>query len=219
MSTGAIIVLVVVVVLVLAAGAWFMSQQGRRSRLRRRFGPEYDHRVAETGDRMVAERELMALEKRHAEFKLRRLTDAERAQYAEQWTVLQEQFVDRPGEAVEAAEQLVQAVMRDRGYPSGKFEQQAADLSVEHGPAVSHYRHGHGIHLSHQAGGVSTEELRQALTHYRAIFMSLTGIRDDPHAAPSTDGSVAPRATRAGVDPQAEANGMRPIADEPRHHR
>jgi hypothetical protein len=177
MSTGAIVVLVIVVVLVLAAGAWFVMQQSRRRRLQDRFGPEYDRRIEETDDRRVVERELSEREKRHASFELRTLSDSERVQYAERWTVVQEQFVDRPGEAVVAAEQLVYAVMRDRGYPTdGEFEQHASDLSVEHATAVPSLRGGREIRTRHEQSGVSTEELRQALQHYRKIFVSLVGV-------------------------------------------
>lgn len=179
MSTGAVIVLVIVVLLVLGAGAWLFMQQARRRRLRERFGPEYDRRIEETDDRRVVERELSEREKRHASFDLRSLSDEERARYADEWTVVQEQFVDHPGEAVVAAEQLVHKVMRHRGYPTDDYEQQASDLSVEHSPAVDSYRSGHDIRTRHEQAGVSTEELRQALMHYRAIFVSLAGIQGD----------------------------------------
>jgi len=182
MSTGAIIVLVIVVALVLAVGAWFVARESRRRHLRQRFGPEYDRRIHESDDRRVVERDLAEREKRHASFTLRPLSDADRARYAEQWEVIQEQFVDRPGEAVAAAEQLVDLVMRDRGYPTGAFEQQAADLSVEHAPAVDHYRGAHDIRVRHEQGGVSTEELRQAMTRYRAIFTSVAGINEPADA-------------------------------------
>jgi hypothetical protein len=162
-------------------------QQSRRRRLRERFGPEYDRRIAEADDRRVVERELTDREKRHASFDLRTLSDAERARFAERWTVVQEQFVDRPGEAVVAAEELVHDVMRERGYPTEKFEQQAADLSVEHGHVVDGYRAGHDVRTRHEQAGVTTEELRQALQHYRAIFVSLTGIHEDPTAVAHTD--------------------------------
>lgn len=175
MSTGAVIVLVIVVVLVLAAGAWFVMQQSRSRRLRQRFGPEYDRRIKQTDDRRVAERELAEREKRHARLKLRPLSDAERARFTEQWAIVQEQFVDRPGEAVAAAEQLIDAVMRERGYPDDGFEQRAADLSVEHAGAVDYYRGGYDIRNRHEQAGVSTEELRQALTHYREVFVSVLG--------------------------------------------
>lgn len=230
MSTGGLIVLIVIVVLALAAGAWFVAQQSRRNRLRRRFGPEYEHRISERGDRAVAERELTALEKRHAGFKLRTLTDAERARYAEEWTVLQERFVDQPGESVVAAEELVHIVMRDRGYPADDFEQQAADLSVDHAPSVGHYRDGHVVRLRHEQAGVSTEELRRALTGYRAIFMSLTGIREDAATPGTTRAATNGHADHADhindvdradrVDVEAGGPAVpadQPIDDQPRH--
>jgi hypothetical protein len=180
MSTGALIVLIIVVVLVVAAGAWFVMQQSRRRRLRERFGPEYDRRVEESDDRRVVERELTQREKRHASFKLRTLSDEERTRYAGQWTAVQEQFVDRPGEAVVAAEQLVHKAMNDRGYPTdGNHEQHVSDLSVEHATAVDAFRSGHDVRTRHEQAGVSTEELRQALTHYRKIFVSLVGLPAD----------------------------------------
>jgi hypothetical protein len=92
---------------------------------------------------------------------------------------VQERFVDHPGEAVAEAETLVQSVMRDRGYPTDDFDQQAADLSVEHGKAVPDYRTGHDIRVRHEQGQASTEELRRALVHYRAIFVSVAGIESD----------------------------------------
>jgi len=191
MSTGAVIVLVIVVVLVLAAGAWFVAQQSRSRRLRERFGPEYDRRIEGTADKRVVERELTEREKRHASYKLRTLSDAERARYAEQWTVLQEQFVDQPGESVAAAEQLVETVMRERGYPAENVEQQAADLSVEHSHVVDGYRGAHDVRTRHETEGATTEELRQALTHLRATFVSVTGLPEDGPVAARTTTTAA----------------------------
>lgn len=199
MSTGAVVVLVIVVVLVLAAGAWFVMQQSRRRRLQQRFGPEYDRRIQETDDRRVAERELAEREKRHQSYELRPLSDADRSRYTEQWLVVQEQFVDQPGEAVVAAEQLVVLVMRDRGYPTDNFEQQASDLSVEHAHLVDRYRAGHDIRARHEQAGVSTEELRQALTHYREMFDSLLGHHKAPGShAETAEAADAERAYHAG---------------------
>jgi len=215
MSTGAVIVLIIVVVLVVAAAAWLVMEQSRRRRLRQRFGPEYDRRVKETNDRRVVERELTEREKRHAKFDLRPLSDAQRAAYAQQWTVIQEQFVDQPGEAVVAAAQLVESVMRDRGYPTDRFEQQAADLSVEHASVVDFYRGGHDIRTRHEQAGVSTEELRRALKHYRAVFASVAGIRDDV-----TDDVTDDRADGVPNVPVARDHrevDNREVVDEPRH--
>jgi hypothetical protein len=38
---------------------------------------------------------------------------------------------------------------------------------------VEHYRAAHGIALRHERGEVGTEDLRQALVHYRALFEDL----------------------------------------------
>ena len=201
MSTGAIIVLVIVVVLVLAAGAWFMAQQSRSRRLRARFGPEYDRRVKETNDRRLVERDLTEREKRHAQYKLRSLSEAEQGRYAEQWTVLQEQFVDRPGESVAAAQELVHVVMRERGYPAENVERYASDLSVEHAPVVDSYRGAHDVRTRHEREGVSTEELRQALTHLRAVFVSVAELPTERH-----DATTAERHETAAATTSAPTN-------------
>jgi hypothetical protein len=173
MSTAAIVILVVVVVAVLFAAGWYFGGQARSRRLRNRFGPEYDRHLEAAENRRVAERELAEREKRHAKLSLRPLPDADRARYTEEWTRVQERFVDEPVDAVAAAEDLVHSVMRDRGYPMEGFEQQADDLSVEHAEAVSGYRAAHDIRG--RDTGVSTEELRTALVHYRSLFRELIG--------------------------------------------
>jgi len=219
MSSGVVVALVVVVVLVLAAGAWFVVQQSRRRRLQQRFGSEYDRRVDESGDRRVAERELTDREKRHAGYDLRPLSDTDRTRYTQEWTVVQEQFVDRPGEAVATAEQLVVTVMRARGYPTDNFEQQTADLSVEHAHVLDNYRSGHAIRTRHEQAGVSTEELRQALTHYREMFEALlghrrtgTGTADGEHVV-TTD----PAPTVHGEPYAARDRNGHGAVEQPRH--
>jgi hypothetical protein len=175
MSTGAIVVLVIVVLAVLGLVAWFVGGQARRKRLQQRFGPEYDRRLGETENRKEAERELVEREKRHAQFELKPLPAEARDRYTAEWTLVQERFVDQPGDAVIEADQLLHDVMRDRGYPTESFDQQAADLSVEHGTVIGDYRDGHEIRTRHDRGEASTEDLRKALVHYRSIFTELVG--------------------------------------------
>jgi len=175
MSTAGIVILVVVLLAVLFAAGWFLGGLARSRRLRNRFGPEYDRSVSAAENRRVAERELSAREKRYAQLKLRPLSDDARLAYTEQWARVQEGFVDDPGESVLEADKVVHAVMRDRGYPTDGFEQQAADLSVEHGGVVDHYRDGYHIRTRHDRAEATTEDLRQALVHYRTIFQSLVG--------------------------------------------
>jgi hypothetical protein len=153
--------------------AWFVGGQARSKRLRQRFGPEYDRRLGETENRREAERELVDREKRHSRFELKPLPAEARDRYTAEWTLVQERFVDEPGEAVIEADGLLHNVMRDRGYPTESFDQQASDLSVEHGSVIGDYRDGHEIRTRHEQGEASTEDLRQALVHYRSIFTAL----------------------------------------------
>jgi hypothetical protein len=65
-----------------------------------------------------------------------------------------------------------------RGYPVTEFEQRAADLSVDHPLIVEHYRAGHDIAVRHAQGQASTEDMRQAMIHYRTLFAELAGEPD-----------------------------------------
>lgn len=193
MSTAATVILVVVLLAALFAAGWFLGGWARSRRLRNRFGPEYERSLESADNRRTAERELAAREKRYAQLNLRPLSDARRAGYIEQWTRLQGRFVDEPGDTVVEADELVHAVMRDRGYPTDGFEQQAADLSVEHAAVVGHYRAGHHVRTRQERGEASTEDLRQALVHYRTIFRALVGsvrtrTAEVPAARAATDG-------------------------------
>jgi hypothetical protein len=86
---------------------------------------------------------------------------------------VQAQFVDDPAGAVSAADDLVQDVMAKRGYPVGDFDQRTADISVDHPDVVEHYRAAHDIAVAQENGDASTEDLRQAMMHYRALFEDL----------------------------------------------
>lgn len=183
MSTTATIVLIIVLVAVVATVGWFVAQRMRSRKLRERFGPEYDRHVERADSRRAAERELAEREKRHARLRLTPLSDDARGRYVEQWTLVQEQFVDQPGEAVVQADVLVHSVMRERGYPDEGFDQHAEDLSVEHADTVDDYRNGLAIRSRHEQGQVSTEDLRKALVHYRAVFSALVGSDVDGHTA------------------------------------
>jgi hypothetical protein len=169
--TIAIIVIVVVVVLALLAALVLPRMRSRR--LQDRFGPEYERTVDETGDRRAAERDLSERQQRRKELDIRPLEPHARDAYADRWRHTQERFVDSPGEAVAEADVLVQQVMRDRGYPTGDFEQQARDVSVDHGDVVQEYHAAHEISVLNDGGRASTEQLREAMVHYRTLFAEL----------------------------------------------
>jgi hypothetical protein len=171
MSTTAIIVIVaVVVVLLLAAVAWSLLS---RRRLQQRFGPEYDRVVAEQSNRTAAERELRAREQRHAKLELRPLGARERQQYSDEWDRIQQTFVEQPSQAVTAADALITRVMAARGYPTGDYDERVSTLSVEHSRTLDHYRQAHDISVLNSRGDATTEQLRQAVVHYRALASDL----------------------------------------------
>ncbi|HSA48530.1 MAG TPA: hypothetical protein VLH10_00245 [Yinghuangia sp.] len=173
MSTGAVIGIIVAVLGVLLILAAVMWMHGRRRELRERFGPEYDRTVRAEGSRRAAERELRARRKRHDSLDIQPLPPAAREQYAQEWSAVQEHFVDTPDDAVAEADVLVTRLMNDRGYPTEGYEQRIKDLSVEHGRTLEHYRDAHEVHKRATAHEATTEELRGAMVHYRAVFNEL----------------------------------------------
>jgi hypothetical protein len=183
MQVVLIIVIAIIVVAALAAGYMFM----RRRNLQQRFGPEYDRMVSQAGSRLEAEKELRARERRHAELDLRPLSDESRRNYLRQWEEIQALFLDSPEEAARAGDELVTRLVAERGYPTEDFDEQLAELSVEHAHTLGRYREAHDIVQRHERGEASTEQLRQALVHYRALFAELVG--EDPTQA--YDGSTS----------------------------
>jgi len=163
-------VLVIVIVALLAVVGVLVWRQRRSAQLRDGFGPEYDRVVEERGDQRAAEAELRERRDRRRSYDIKPLGAAARDRYAEQWRLTQAKFVDQPAAALSDADELLSAVMRDRGYPVEDFERQAADVSVDHPEVVDHYRRAHAIHEQRRA---STEDLRQAMVHYRALFSEL----------------------------------------------
>ena len=186
MSTGTIVAVIVVIVVVAAVAVAVISQ-ARRRRLRGRFGPEYDRVVEESDSRRQAESELTQRERRVKDLDIRPLDPASRARYADEWTAIQEQFVDRPQEAVTEAQQLIVKVMTERGYPTEQEDQVLADLSVEYARTLSHYRAASDINAQAALGTASTEDLRQAMIHYRVLFQDLLGERPSDQDVPAQD--------------------------------
>jgi hypothetical protein len=184
MSTG-IIVGIVVAVIVVGAVVFGVMAVFRRRRLQQRFGPEYDRLVGERDSRRRAEAELTERQRRVQDLDIQPLTDVARASYAGRWTSIQEQFVDAPADAVSGAQFLVADVMTERGYPAGQQDQDQvlADLSVEHSDTLDRYRAAVEISGKAAAGTASTEDLRQAMVHYHALFADLLGEPADSEPA------------------------------------
>jgi hypothetical protein len=167
-----IAIIVAVIVLIVVAIIVFV-QRRRSEKLRTRFGPEYERSVAESGDRRRAEAQLEKRADRVEKFHLRSLTAEDRSRFTEQWDRVQAHFVDAPAGAVAEADQLLGDIMATCGYPMGDFEQRAADISVDHPVVVQNYRGAHDIALRQAKGQATTEDLRRAMIHYRALFEDL----------------------------------------------
>ena len=169
-------ILVAVLAVLLVVAAVLLWRKRRSEQLREGFGPEYERTLAEHGDRRAAESELLERRQRREKLDVRELEPAARDRYAERWRATQRMFVDEPAQAVAEADELVAAVMRDRGYPvEDDFDRRAADVSVDHPVVVEHYRAAHAISKQSVGGGEETEDLRQAMVHYRALFAELLG--------------------------------------------
>ncbi|MFD5543564.1 hypothetical protein ACFWIJ_38625 [Streptomyces sp. NPDC127079] len=185
MSTGTLLAIVIPVVVVVALIALAVALLMRRRRLRERFGPEYERTVEGADNRFAAERELSERSKRHADLDIKPLPDSARDRFSRDWDSVQQEFVDRPEDAVHDADRLVTSLMQARGYPTEGFDQQMKDLSVEHGRTLGHYRAAHEIDtlsIGHQA---TTEQLRSAMVHYRALFDELLSDGGQTRHAPA----------------------------------
>ncbi|MET7601651.1 hypothetical protein ABZS96_03790 [Streptomyces avermitilis] len=185
MSTGTLLAIIIPIVVVVALLAVAAALLMRRRKLRERFGPEYERTMEDADNRMAGERELRAREKRHDALDIKPLDNRVKDRYTRDWTSVQEEFVDRPEDAVHDADRLVTSLMHERGYPTQDFEQQLKDLSVEHGRTLEHYRVAHevdALSVQHQA---TTEQLRGAMVHYRALFDELISDGGQPRHAPA----------------------------------
>jgi hypothetical protein len=173
MSTGAIIGIIIAVIVVVAAIV-VASGELRRARMRRQFGPEYDRLAQELGSKKKADAELAARQRRVEALNIHELSPDQQASYSGDWTVVQERFVDAPAEAVSAAGALIWDVMRDRGYPADDRNASMEALTVYHARSLDGYRQTAEL----RAETATTEELREAMIRYRALFEDLTGLRN-----------------------------------------
>lgn len=168
-----VILIVVLFGIVLGIGAYI--RRSRKKKLQNQYGQEYDLAVEKNGSEKKAQTELVNREKRFNLLNIRPLTDVERRRYRSEWTDVQSKFVDEPGKAISAADRLIIEVMQKRDYPLSDFAQRAADVSVKYPELVKNYRAAREIAMKNTDQKASTEELRQAMIHYRSLFDELVG--------------------------------------------
>ena len=210
--SGGILAVIVIVIIVVIAALVAMAVSARRRKLQQQFGPEYDRVVTEQSSRLRAEAELTDRQRRVRKLDIKPLSEQARRAYAANWMTIQEQFVDSPQTAVREAYDLVTTVMTERGYPTGDDEQVMADLSVEHAETVNHFRAAQQITTSASTGEAATEDLRQAIIHYRALFSDLLG---DPAAVPGTAATGTAATTEVGPAAVIESDSTGPDSTAP----
>jgi len=209
--TIAVIVAAVIVVAVLVIA---MTAVRRRRRLQQRFGPEYDRLAGERDSKRKAESELSGRERRVHSMDIQPLAGSAQARYASEWAAIQEQFVDTPHDAVASSQLLVVAVMSELGYPADDPDQMLADLSVEHATFLDHYRAAEETSRNAAAGTASTEDLRQAMIDYRALFRDLVAAPGEAGNGSSASESVLTESADVhSADTQAEMAAIDPVAD------
>lgn len=111
---------------------------------------------------------------------LRPLAADTRERFRTDWRRVEEMFLDRPATAVAQADELVNELLRVRG------------LTIRHPRVAQRYRSAHAVVERHGRGKASTEELRQALLHFRGVFEDLAGERTDVPNAIHTAAEIAP---------------------------
>jgi hypothetical protein len=187
LNTTTLIAVAIVAVILVVFVAWLAYASYQSKRLKQRFGPEYDAVLRRHGSKAKAEAELRRRQKRVEHFEIVPLAPAEAARFSQSWTRLQGSFVDDPKGVLIEADRLVRDLLVKRGYPVADFELRAADISVDHPVVVNNYRAAQRIVSLDQRGEASTEDLRKAVVHFRALFDELLGNQKSrEEAAPPT---------------------------------
>ncbi len=169
------VVCLVALVIVLAV-VWVVTSRRHRRRteeLRARFGPEYDLSLREYGSRTKAEAALMERVRRVSRMTIRPITETERLRFLAEWETIQARFIDHPRGAVTEADELINTIVKARGYEGGAFGRRIADLSVNHAVFVEPYRRANAVTVGAGRNESTTEELRSAMLLYRALIEEL----------------------------------------------
>ena len=104
---------------------------------------------------------------------LRALPDVARNRYVEEWLAIQERSVENPVQSVIDAETLLSQVLVERGYPGGDDEEHLQLVCDDH-PGLADSLRAVSV-VRHRVGGglISPEDLREAMMHYRLLFIDL----------------------------------------------
>jgi FtsZ-interacting cell division protein ZipA len=191
-TTTLIIIIVVVVIVIALLAFYFISRRSRaqrseaqRERTRQEFGSEYERTAEERGSEEEAERELRERRGR-AERRVEPLSGESRQRYEQQWVEVERVFVDNPERSIEMADRTVMDILQERNFvadPAQSDEETERELAVMHPDVADDYREARRIRADVVAGTVrssdegasdeTTEDLRQAIRKYRAVYERL----------------------------------------------
>jgi FtsZ-interacting cell division protein ZipA len=190
-TTTLIVIIVVVVIVVLLLALFFASRrraaqrsEEQRARSREEFGSEYERMAQERGSEEGAERELRERRGR-VERRVEPLSEESRGRYEEQWGEVEKVFVDNPQRSIEMADRTVSDILDERNFVSdaGQSDEETEQaLAAMHPEVADDYREARRIRadvVARSAGRAedsdeeSTEELRQAIRKYRAVYQRL----------------------------------------------
>jgi type II secretory pathway pseudopilin PulG len=190
-ATTLVVIVVVVVVAILLLALLFASRrraaqrsEEQRERSREEFGSEYERTAEEMGSEEEAERELRERRGR-VERRIEPLSDESRGRFEEQWSEVEQVFVENPERSIEMADRTVSDLLSERKFVSDagqSDEETEQSLAVMHPDVADDYREARRIRAEvvarsagsgEEASEESTEDLRQAIRRYRAVYERL----------------------------------------------
>ena len=193
MSTVALIIVIAVVIVVVLLLVGLLAsrrsrsrrQEEQRERSREEFGSEYEREARERGSEEEAEKELRR-RRGTVERQVEPLSEESRGRYEEQWGEVERVFVDNPGRSIEMADRVISDVLLERNFvtdASQSDEEAERNLAAAHPDVADDYREARRIRagvVSRSVGGSgedaedeSTEDLRQAIRKYRAVYQRI----------------------------------------------
>jgi type II secretory pathway pseudopilin PulG len=192
LGTTIVVVAVVVVVVIVLLALFFASRrraaqrsEEQRERSREEFGSEYERTVEERGSEEDAERELRERRGR-VERRIEPLSEQSSGRFEERWAEVEQVFVENPERSIEMADRTVSDLLSERRFASDAGQSDAEteqSLAVMHPDVADDYRDARRIRAEVVGRSVtgeqtdpdeSTEELRQAIRKYRAVYERLS---------------------------------------------
>lgn len=184
-----ILVILAVVVIIVLLIVFFVSRRSRsrrqeeqRERSREEFGSEYERTARERGSEEEADKELRR-RRGSVERRVEPLSDERKEHFEGQWGEVERVFVDNPERSIEMADRTVSDILQERRFiadSSQSDEETEKSLAAMHPDVADDYREARrmraevvarsGRSADEGSEEQSTEDLRQAIRRYRAVY-------------------------------------------------